>query len=67
MLREGKNEGKKNGILNGSRTRVAGMKTRCPRPLDDEDACLLRFLNIHPEYLFVKRNLVFLLTFEPDF
>lgn len=24
-----------NGDPNGSRTRVAGMKTRCPRPLDD--------------------------------
>jgi hypothetical protein len=25
----------KNGDPNGSRTRVAEMKTRCPRPLDD--------------------------------
>ena len=33
-------EAKKNGIPTGIRTLVAGMKTRCPRPLDDRDAVL---------------------------
>ncbi len=29
---------KKNGIPTGIRTPVGGMRTRCPRPLDDRDA-----------------------------
>ena len=28
-------DGLENGIANGIRTHVVGMKTRCPRPLDD--------------------------------
>ena len=34
------------GISKGIRTPVAGMKTRCPRPLDDGDAALL-FQAVH--------------------
>ena len=40
---EGEN---KIGISNGSRTHVAGMRTRCPRPLDDGDASLVMSFNI---------------------
>ena len=45
---------KKNGISNGIRTRVAGMKTRCPRPLDDGDAFLVAFYNISLLYCLCK-------------
>ena len=34
----------KNGIPTGIRTPVAGMKTRCPRPLDDRDAVYSSYL-----------------------
>ncbi len=40
---------KKNGIPYGIRTRVAAVKGRCPKPLDERDAsglkrCLLKIL-----------------------
>ncbi len=34
------------GDPNGSRTRVAGMKARCPRPLDDGAVRAVRTLKI---------------------
>ena len=60
----------KNGIPTGIRTPVAGMKTRCPRPLDDRDALLKINLNMaYTIMLFLKmssciiRNLNFFSNF----
>ena len=36
------------GIPNGIRTRVAGMRTRCPRPLDDGNTSMIRCLYYTP-------------------
>ena len=44
-------EDAKNGIPIGIRTRVAGMKTRCPRPLDDRDAFCCDMLPNIPHFL----------------
>ena len=49
-----KNLSQKTGISNGIRTHVAGMRTRCPRPLDDGDAFNKR--NILQKSGFVKRG-----------